>query len=442
MTEPSSILLTALNFLYVGVVFVVMISILVAAHELGHYLFARMFNMGVEEFAVGFGKKPLWTYARRSYLLPLKPGEDPGLEVGVQHQTTSSGPALEGGNRAREIELVETPQGRALKETTNFTIRPWPLGGFVRIKGMIPEDDGSEVNVPGGFYSKAPWKRFLVLLAGPAFSVIAGILILIPLYSIHGIERFSNAPVVPEVAPGTPASVAGIKKGDRVLSVDGRPINTFYEYLSLVRFSGDKTLNIEVEREGLKKTLTARPKWNEEDTPILDKNLEPTGEFARQSVLGISFPPTEVVKLSPQAATASAIAAPGLALKGIVNIIMKPKNFKKTVGGPMTMVAATNHAMKFGVETVLRLAAMLSISVGIFNLLPIFPLDGGQMALSIAEMLRGGKRLSMQVQNAFGTVGFGLVMLLFISVMFVDFNRFFGKEANEKPKPPVEGKAK
>src|SRR6185369_10415908 len=93
------------------------------------------------------------------------------------------------------------------------------------------------------------------------------------------------------------------------------------------------------------------------------------------------------------------------------------------VGGPGTIAKVTSEATKQGVGPVIELMAMLSISVGIFNLLPVPPLDGGQMLVAIAEMLRGGRRLSMKVQGAVTAIGLALVAMLFISVVFIDIGR-------------------
>jgi Predicted membrane-associated Zn-dependent proteases 1 len=166
-------------------VFLLIITVLVAAHEYGHYLFAKIFGMGVEEFAIGFGRNPIWTYRRKTYRLPI------ARDQVVEPYSESSASGMPGEMTRRTITpvVVETPEGRYIEETTNFTIRAWPLGGFVRIKGMMPEDDGSEVRIPGGFYSKDPWKRFIVLLAGPVFSVLAGVIMLIGLYSTAGTEK-------------------------------------------------------------------------------------------------------------------------------------------------------------------------------------------------------------------------------------------------------------
>jgi regulator of sigma E protease len=417
-------------YLLTALVFLTMISILVAAHELGHYLFARLFNMGVEEFAIGFGKRPIWTYGHRSYVLPL-PTDSP-LQPGEFIDQVSEGSALEGGSERRRIEVVATPEGKGLRETTNFTIRPWPLGGFVRIKGMMPEEDGSEIAIPGGFYSKPPWQRLLVLFAGPLFSVLAGIAILIPLYMSYGIDRPANDPVVTDVVVGGPAAKAGFKPGDRLVSVDGAPVTTFYDYLSRVRDGGDRTFAIGVERAGAPFVFQVQPKWNPGPTPVLDAQLNETGELRRQAILGIAFPPVKPVPLSFGDASVQALRTPVQAVVGIVGIFQRPASFKESVGGPGTIVAATGAAVRLGINKVFWLAAMLSISVGIFNLLPVVPLDGGQMAVAFVELFRG-RRLSMRVQNAVATVGFFFVIALVGGVLFVDITRFTGTK-KELPK--------
>ena len=381
-------------------VFLLMISVLVAAHEYGHYLFARMFGMGVEEFAVGFGKPVVWTWMRKSY-------------------------------RVKD-ELVD---GAEEVETTDFTVRPLPIGGFVRIKGMIPEEDGSEVHVPGGFYNKAPWKRFLTLLAGPAFSVLAGILILVPLYSTVGIERRVNEPVVGGLIEDSPAAKAGLKPGDRIISVNGVNVNSMYDSISQVRDSADTALPFVYEQDGVRKNAVITPKLAENDSPVLDANLEPTGEWKRQALIGITFSSeTKLVKLSLGDALVSAVNEPVRAVRSIIGLAKAPKNFDKTVAGPATMVVATNEAFKQGISKILVIAALISISVGVFNLLPFAPLDGGQMLVAVVEMIRGGRRLSIQMQTAINAVGLTLILTLVLGAWVVDFKRFLPeKPAVTKP---------
>lgn len=206
-----------------AIVLVVMFTVLVAAHELGHYLFARLFNMGVEEFAIGFGKRPLIEWMKRSYTIPMREGEVASIAVSPERVN------LEGAGQRPPEDMIEedTPSGKVLRETTRFTIRPWPLGGFVRIKGMLPEEDGSETTIAGGFYNKPPVQRLMVLFAGPLFSVLAGILILIPLYCWTGTYEPDNAPKIGAVVIGGPADKAGLREGDFVDSVNGARSKAF-----------------------------------------------------------------------------------------------------------------------------------------------------------------------------------------------------------------------
>ncbi|HSI72131.1 MAG TPA: M50 family metallopeptidase [Fimbriimonas sp.] len=388
------------SYALVALVFVLMLSILVAAHELGHYLFARLFRMGVEEFAIGFGKKPIWTWMRKTY--KVEDDHHPGVEA---------------------------------TETTDFTIRAWPLGGFVRIKGMVPEEDGSEVDIPGGFYNKSPFHRFVVLLAGPAFSVIAGILVLIPLYATVGIDRLDNTPIVPKMAADGPAAKAGLLEGDRILAINDKPVTTFYDVIVDVRDSAGKPLVMSVDRKGEKLEITAIPEWAPMDMQVRDRNLDPTGEWKRQALLGFSLPEPKLVKLPLGEAIGAAVNEPVRAVRGMVSLMTRPKNFERTVSGPATMVAFTSYALEKGVATVLKLSALLSISVGIFNLLPFAPLDGGQMVVAVIEMFRRGRRLSLQMQTALSAVGMTLIAMLVLGAWFVDFKRWIVPEKQEAPVP-------
>lgn len=427
-----SFLANLLNIVWVGVVFVTMISILVAAHELGHYLFARLFGMGVEEFAIGFGKKPLVTWMRRFYTVPVVPGQRIGREEEAETNAAGMSAVLEGKSDQDRIEVLE--DGKLLRERTDFTIRPYPLGGFVRIKGMLPDEEGSETKVAGGFYSKAPWQRLIVLFAGPLFSVIAGIILLVGVYTIDGSERTSDQPVIEVLTSEGPAGKAGILPGDRVTAIDGKPISTFYEMVVIVRDSADRTLRFDVDRKGKPMQFSVTPKLGDLPSPVFGPGMELTAETKRQGKIEAS-PGSEIKKLSLAEATLEAAKFPEKAVTGLVRVFIKPAEFEQNVGGPGTMVRATSLAIRMGAWKVVELAGLLSISVGIFNLLPAGPLDGGQMTIAIAEMLRGGRRLSFKVQTAFGTLGFIFVALLISSALIVDVKRATAK-------PPAQSEVK
>ncbi len=403
-----------LFYLLVAVVFLAIVTLLVAAHELGHYLFARLFGMHVEEFAIGFGKKPIWTWMRRSY--EAQPAGAP-----------SAGPRESG---LGEIEAVGS--GADTTQTTEFTIRPWPLGGFVRIKGMVPEEDGSEVALAGGFYSKPPWQRLIVLIAGPVFSVLAGFAVLIPLFAATGVTRDLNEPILGRIAPNSPAAIAGLLEGDRIISIGGKPLATFFDLISIVRDQPGVPLEFVYRRGPETRTLSIIPEDSKEPVPLRDRDLKLTTELRRQGKIGV-LPKQRRVQLSFLDAASEALQMPGQMVVGLIDLARRPSQFKEQVGGPLTMVAATAATARSGLPDVLAFAGMLSIWLGIFNLLPVPPLDGGQMAIALAEMLRGGRRLSLRVQSWVSTVGLALVALLFVSVFVIDIDRWLIKPRSEKP---------
>lgn len=419
-----------LHWIVTGVVFITMISLLVAAHELGHYLFARWFKMGVEEFAIGFGSKRLVVWHRRTYDLKVAPGET------ADAATLSRSTALEGGTQHVDRELIQTPDGVVIRETTDFTIRPWPIGGFVRIKGMVPEEDGSETRIPGGFYSKPPWQRLLVLFAGPLFSVVAGVLVLIPVYTTWGIEQQLNEPVIGGVAERGEAASAGLKPEDRILTIQGRPVETFYQLVQQIQGNPNRALAVTYRRGNETRATTLTPGLR--TGPVFTRDLDITGEFRKQGMVGIG-PKTVKKPLPLGEAVSEATMFPVKAVAGLARIFQKPETFEHNVGGPATMVALTSRMSERGLEYVLFLSALLSISVGIFNLLPVPPLDGGQMLIAFAEMLRRGRRLSLKVQGAITGVGFALVMTLVAAVLIVDVRRFTGLSdpMRERAKPPA-----
>ncbi|MBX3119367.1 MAG: site-2 protease family protein [Fimbriimonadaceae bacterium] len=378
-----------------------MLTLLVAAHELGHYLIARMFKMGVEEFAVGFGR-PKWVWKRKSFT--------------TEHLDDEGNPVI---------------------ETTEYTFRPVPLGGFVRIKGMLPEEDGSETKIPGGFFSKPPIQRFLVLFAGPVFSILAGWVLLIPAYTITGIEKPINEPFLGEVGAEGPAAVAGLKEGDKIISIDGKPINTFFNIVETVRDLPPQEFAVVYERDGKQSQTVVTTYRREAPTPVLDSNLELTPVLKYQSLLGID-PPRKHVSLSIGQASQKAFELPLRMVEGIFAMFAAPSTIQHQVGGPVTIFEMTRSSMDTGIGPLIIFAGLLSIMLGIFNLLPVVGvLDGGHMCVAFVEMLRRGRRLSYKAQERIATIGVIAIVFMFGSVLFIDISRKF-KQNKQPEKPAIE----
>lgn len=414
---------TLLSYVWTAVVFLTMISILVAAHEYGHYFFARLFGMGVEEFSIGMGKR-LKVWGRKRYDIPV------AADFQQEKNAPSAGSALEGGTLQRESEVIDTDRGRILRETTDFTVRMLPIGGFVRIKGMMPEEDGSETKIAGGFYNKPPWQRLIVLFAGPVASVVSGVIVLALLFMIHGVERPTHSTVIGSLDTTQVAAKAGLHAGDRILSIDGHPTNNFYDIVERIYPSAGKKLTVVFEHKGETQTTTLVPEAKEGLMLGPDLEIKPGGPQMRGAI-GVGME-THLVRLGVAEAFVEALRYPIEAVQGMIRVVTHPAKLKDEAGGAVTMVAATYEATQAGPASVVGLACLLSISVGIFNLLPFPPLDGGQMLIAVAELLRRGRRLSIQVQNALMGAGLAVVLLLAVVVLFIDIQRFT-KPANEQP---------
>ena len=357
-----------------------MFSVLVAVHELGHYWFARKFNMGVSEFAIGFGKPIVKTWKRKKYRL------DDGEE-----------------------------------QETEFNIRPFPLGGFVKILGMEPQEDGSEVNVNGGFYTRSPWARIVVLFAGPVFSIVFGWLIFIGLFTMIGVEKPVNR--IGSINIGGAADKAGIKPGDTIIKIDETDVKDTVTGILAIRGAKGAPVNVTFVHEGqtLQKLMT--PTLSTQELEEIDSKGEPTGKKGHYPVLGIAFA-SDYFRVPIGEAIVTATQAPYIAAKAMITNIMRPKQILEESTGVIGMAVGTRMAVEGGLANVLSLAGIISISLGFMNLLPIGMLDGGQIFLSLIEGLRGGKRLSMRSQLQFLWVGMIVILFFFVAVTYKDLFRF------------------
>lgn len=374
----ADLLPNILHYLEIALVFILMISALVAAHELGHYLAARSVGTDVEEFAIGFGKKIKTLFYR-------------------------------GG--------------------TEFTLRLWPLGGFVRIKGMEPQEDGSEVNIPNGFYSKPPIARLWMLFAGPLFSLLFGAIILFGVFLVTGLDKVSNAPIIGLVTKDGPAAKAGLEQGDHILSVDGNPVRTYYDMISYIGARPEQKIQVTYEREGKQLTTVVETTKDLTPTKLLEPDPKSNGKYLeiseKESIRGKIGATPEIVRApaSFSECLTSACTIPLTIGEKFWDLITHPGQAKESAGSLGSIAVATAEATKKGFTKIFELSALLSISIGFMNLLPIPPLDGGQMLVAIIELFRRGKRLSLKAQSAIANVGFVLLMALILSVVWLDVRR-------------------
>ena len=317
------------------------------------------------------------------------------------------------------------------KSGTEFSLLALPLGGFARIKGMEPKPDGSEVNIQNGFYSKSPLKRLAALFAGPLFSILFGILLVGICFSAFGLTKPSKNAVIGGMDMKAAGAKAGLKLGDRIVSIDGVKIEEFRDIGDELRdnvikhedgtVTGRPTL-IEYEREGKITKIEVVPDVDVTPEPFFDDEGTPTGEEARQARLLIQPEMVHHTLTVPQA-FAEASRFPVTAATQMVSMFSSVGKAKHMVGGPMTTAKVASAASSGGVDVALLFAGLLSISLGVMNLLPFPPLDGGQMVVAFVELFRRGKRLSTRMQQALQTAGFCAILALMATAFIVDIGR-------------------
>ncbi|MBA3725612.1 MAG: RIP metalloprotease [Armatimonadetes bacterium] len=349
-------------------VIALLFTIVVGVHELGHFLFARWRGMEVEEFAVGFGKKVFCTKCSKG---------------------------------------------------TEYCLRAIPLGGFVRIKGMEPKPDGSETSISRGFYSRGLGSRALVLFAGPLFSILFGYVFFFGEIAAFGRK---DAPVIGEVSGGSAADKAGLRAGDKIVAVDAKPIERFTEIRGLVQESKGKELSLTVERASRRLQVPVSPTYEKVQIPQEFKDDPGVKDLpAKQFQLGVKPAPSVPVGLGEAAAVA--LDNTKMIVTETAKVLTNPARLKKEAGGIISIGKAAGQAVEYGVPYFISIAALISVSLGLINLLPIPLMDGGQLMVVLVEALRGGRRLSLRTQEVLGVVGIVMIGILFISVTYLDIGR-------------------
>jgi len=322
--------------------FVVALLLSVMIHEFGHYITARRYGMWVSEFFVGFGKK-IWSVQR---------GE------------------------------------------TEFGVKTIPAGGYCKIEGMSPSDQLPEGEQERAFYKASSGKKLIVLGAGSFLHFVIGFVLLFTLFA--GIGTNQVLPVISEVVPDSAAQAAGILPGDEILSINGKKVTQWYKDVEVIRQSQGKEITLVLARNGEEISVTASGRLTEIDGTkryvlgiINDVGLKRSGlwisvknattvtkSFLTESVKSLAKLPEKIPAL-----WGATVRGEERDVNGLVGVVGVARVSGEAVGSdkltPMERLA-----------TFVLIVASLNIFVGIFNLLPILPLDGGHMAVAIADELR------------------------------------------------------
>jgi regulator of sigma E protease len=362
--------LPAVVVLYVVPALIVLTAV-VFVHEMGHFLVARWCGIRVAAFSIGFGRE------------------------------------LAGFNDRRG---------------TRWKLSLIPLGGYVRFEGdenaaSMPDPEVLASTPPSerrGLFHFAPlWRRFAVVAAGPVANFILAILIFAVVFATLG--RPNTLPVANTVMEGSAAERAGFQPGDRILSVDGETIDSFSDLQGIVMLAADETLSIVVERNGEELTLTAVPDRREQPDGL--------GGTHRIGVLGITSGAVSVERDDPLTALAAGAAETWNIVERTMTYIgrlLSGQESAEQLSGPVRIGQISGAvASSGGIPGLIYLTAVLSVSIGLFNLFPVPMLDGGHLLFYLIEAVRG-RPLSPRVQDIGFRIGFALVIMLFIFVTVND----------------------
>ncbi len=308
----------------------IVLGILILFHELGHFLVAKRSGVGVLKFSIGFGPKVI------------------GRRIG----------------------------------TTEYVISAIPLGGFVKMVGEDPEEEVSEADRAIAFQHQPLWKRMAIVLAGPCANLLFACIAFSLVFAAYGARVPSDAAKVGGVIEAMPAAAAGLKIGDVIVGVNDTKVEKWDSLSEAIRASGGKPVTLTVAREGATFQVEITP----EAKP--DKNI--FGEtLGTAYVIGVErgFDQEHVGVLT---AIGMGVQQTGWWVKTLLVSLAKMFQGKipaKDIGGPILIAQAAGQQARLGLEYLLHFMAVISVNLGVLNLLPIPVLDGGHFLFFALEAI-------------------------------------------------------
>ena len=352
------------GFLFKLIPFVVVLGLLIFFHELGHFLAAKLFGIRVETFSFGFGPR----------LIGIK------------------------------------------GKITDYRLSAIPLGGYVKMKGEGLDDQVPPEEQRYSFSHQALWKRMLIVFCGPLFNFLFALLVFFLVFFSRGQMVLTNE--IGETKPNFPAYQAGLRAGDRIIEVAGKPVVSWKELPPLIRKHPNRPISILFER--------GQQRFRVEVTPVssLVKNI--FGEESREAVIGITpagkFVSKDLGLLeSIRDATIQTWNISEMTVLSIVKLIQR-KVPLDTLGGPIMIAQMAGQQAQEGWVNLIFFAALLSINLGILNLLPIPILDGGHLLFfGLEGILR--RPISIRKRELAQQVGMFILVLLMVFVFYNDILR-------------------
>lgn len=292
---------------------------------------------------------------------------------------------------------------------TLYAIRVLPLGGYVRMAGMESDD----LDDPNGFNRKPVGQRAGVIFAGPFMNFVLALLLFVFTFTVIGIPTLSNSNVIGEVLPGRPAAKAGMMANDRVVAANGQPVTNWDDLVRVVHANPEREITLKVVRQGKEILLKV--------TPTLEPQAKVGQIGIRQTVTLHRLGFMEGVETGLKQTWALTVAV----LSSIVQLITGTAP-PGGLAGPVGITHMIGEAAQGGLAYLLNFAGILSINLGLINLLPIPSLDGSRLIFLSVEGIRG-KPVEPDKENLIHMIGFALLMVLFLVITYNDILRLFGQ---------------
>jgi regulator of sigma E protease len=346
--------------------FVIVLGVLIFFHELGHFLCAKAFGVGVEKFSLGFGPK-----------------------------------------------IVSKTIGR-----TEYRLSAIPLGGYVKMVGEQPDAEIDPADAAFSFTNKSVLQRILIVASGPVFNFLLAILIFFSIFLASGIVILK--PIVGDVKAGSPAATAGFQKNDRILQINGSPVEGWVEMADRIMESRGAELSFRVERNGSVLELRV----------AAEKDMSPDifGEEKERYVIGVTASGDAVSKrLNPVDALVESLRRTyELTELTVVSVVKLVEGVipADTIGGPILIAQVAGEQAAEGMLSLLFFIAIVSINLGILNLLPVPVLDGGHILFFLIEAVFR-RPLSIRTREVAQQIGIFLLMMLMVFAFYNDIMRLF-----------------
>lgn len=337
--------------------FILILGLIVLIHEFGHYIFAKKSGIYVYEFSIGMGPR-IFKWTRKN-------------------------------------------------DETEYSIRLIPIGGFVQMAG---EEVDADPDVPKDkkFSSKTFFQKFMTVIAGIMNNFILAVVLLFLFALFNGAPQ--NKPLIGKLTEGLPAYSSGIKEGDRVVSVNGKAVNTYDMFALEVQVNSGKTMTLGVDRNGEKLEYTIKPQLvKEKDEEVYRYGFSMNDEIKKGFFPSLIYAFTKTVSLIQQM-----IYTLFYLITGTLGL--------KSFSGPVGIYNIVGQAKDSGFWSLVSLTALLSVNVGFINLLPLPAFDGGRLLFIIIEKITG-KKLDPKVENTIHAVGFFILMALMILITYNDVIR-------------------